>query len=214
MTTDRAGWVDRWAEGATERLLSVGIDGIGPFRSAEKVAAAAVAEHPSIETAIENLIDDHARFAAMNGFITGLGGLTTMAIALPINVAVFSVLSARMTASIYAVRGGNLEDPLVRTSVLLALSSGDATELLSRVGISAPGGKVARAALDQLPAQTLTFLNKGLIFRFLASTLGKGVARFGRLVPLAGGIVGAVIDRTLITTIADHARRESTAPPS
>jgi hypothetical protein len=36
----------------------------------------------------------------------------------------------------------------------------------------------------------------------------KSLSRFGKVVPLAGGVVGAGVDTFLLKRIADHARRE------
>jgi energy-converting hydrogenase Eha subunit C len=206
MTTEDGGSVERLAERVLLRVLALGIDGIGPFRSAESIAARALAKHGSERKAIDEVIADHSRLVALNGFVTGLGGLVTMVIALPINVVGFALLSARMAAAIASIRGLDVADPATRTEVLLTLTGGNASEVLAKAGVAVPGGRIASSALKRLPSSTLAFINKGIAFRVLARSLGKGVARFGRLVPLLGGVVGAIIDRALLRSIAKNAR--------
>ncbi len=211
MTTDDRGAGDRLAEGFLLRVLAFGIDGVGPMKSAESIASRALAEHSSPERAVDEVVRSHSRLAAFNGFVTGLGGLVTMVVALPINVVVFASLSARMAAAIASIRGHDVSDPATRTAVLLTLTGSNASDILAKAGVAVPGGRIASTALRRLPPSTLAFINKGIAFRVLTRTLGKGVVRFGRLVPLLGGAVGALIDRTLLRSIARTARQELSA---
>lgn len=205
--TDR-GVSGTFAERVLQRVLAIGIDGFGPIKSARTVASEALADHGTPERAIAHIVTSHSRLAAANGFVTGLGGLITLIVALPLNVIGFSLASARMAAAIAAVRGHDLDDPATRTAILLTLTGNNASELLARAGVAAPGGRITSTALRRLPSSTLAFINKGVAFRLLTKTLGKGLTRFGRLVPLVGGVVGAVIDRTMIRSIARTAKKE------
>lgn len=208
MAKDTRSSGERFAEGVLQRVLGLGIDGVGPFRSAASVATRALDRHASEAQAIDDVIESHSRLASANGFVTGLGGLVTMVVALPINVVGFAMISARMAAAIAAIRGLDVADPATRTAVLLTLTGNNASELLAKAGVAVPGGRIATSALKRLPSSTLAFINKGIAFRVLTRTLGRGVARFGRLVPLLGGVVGALIDRTLLRSIAKTARSQ------
>ncbi len=201
---------DSFAERLFQSVLAIGIDGLGPIQSAQSVASEALAEHGTQERAIAHVTRSHSRLAAANGFITGLGGLITLIVALPLNVIGFSLISARMAAAVAAIRGHDLDDPATRTAVLLTLTGNNASELLAKAGVAAPGGRITSTALRRLPSSTLAFINKGVAFRLLTRTLGKGLTRFGRLVPLVGGVVGAVIDRTMVRSVARTATREIT----
>jgi hypothetical protein len=46
------------------------------------------------------------------------------------------------------------------------------------------------------------------MFRLLARIGKRSFSRFGRVVPVAGGLVGAGLDTYLLKRIADHARLE------
>lgn len=208
MATDTRSMGERFAEGLLQRVLALGVDGVGPFRSAASVASDALDRHGSESQAIDDVIQTHSRLAAANGFATGLGGLVTMVVALPINVVGFAMISARMAAAVAAIRGLDVNDPATRTAVLLTLTGNNASELLAKAGVAVPGGRVATSALKRLPSSTLAFINKGIAFRVLTRTLGRGAVRFGRLVPLLGGFVGAVIDRALLRSISKTARKE------
>ena len=190
-----------------ERLMDVGIDGRGRFASAQKVAEVAIAEHPDVEGAIGATVRAHLLLGAVGGFVTGLGGFITMSVALPANVLEFYLVATRMVATIASIRGYDIRRPEVRSAILLALVGADSDDLLAKAGY-AGSGRLANLAAQRLPGPALMALNKGVAFRLLTRVGRKSVTRFGRAVPLVGGVVGAGVDTFLLTRIADHARRE------
>jgi len=190
-----------------ERLMDVGIDGKGRFASAQKVADVAIARHLQTERAIDAIVRVHLLRGAAGGFITGVGGFITLPIALPANVLGFYLVATRMVAGIASARGYDIRQPQVRSAILLALVGADASDLLSKAGYSG-GGRLANLAAQRLPGPALMALNKGVGFRLLSRVGRKSIARFGRAVPLVGGVVGAGVDAFLLRQIADHARQE------
>jgi hypothetical protein len=190
-----------------ERLMDVGIDGRGRFDSAQKVADAAIAEHSETEEALDTLVRWHLLRGATNGFITGVGGFVTLLVALPVNVLGFYLVATRMVAAIAATRGYDIRKPEVRSAILLALVGADSDDLLAKAGYASTG-RLANLAVQRLPGPVLLAVNKGVGFRLLSRVGRKSVTRFGRTVPLVGGVVGAVVDTLLLKRIADHARQE------
>ena len=195
------------ATGIIERLMDVGIDGRGGFGSAKQVADVALAAHQDAERAVEAVVRSHLRRAAVGGFITGLGGFVTLPIALPANVLGFYLVATRMVAGIASIRGYDIRQPEVRSAILLALVGADSEDLLNKAGYAGTG-RLANLAAQRLPGPVLMALNKGVGFRLLSRVGKKSLTRFGRAVPLVGGVVGACIDSFLLKRIASHARRE------
>ena len=190
-----------------ERLMDFGMDGKGPFDSAQKVADVARAEHSGAERAIDAIVRSHLRLAAAGGFVTSLGGFVTMPIALPANVVGFYLVATRMVAGIASIRGYDIRRPEVRSAVLLALVGADADDLLKKAGYASTG-RLANLAAQGLPGPALLAVNKGVGFRLLNQVGQKSLTRFGKAVPLVGGVVGAGVDTFLLKRIADHARQE------
>ena len=190
-----------------ERLLDVGIDGRGPVDSAQSLADKARATHAGVEGAIDSVVRQHVKLAAAGGFVTGVGGLVTLPVALPVNVAEFYLVATRMVAGIACLRGYDLRQPEVRSAILLALVGADADDLLKRAGLH-NSGRLAGLAAERLPGPALMMVNKGVGFRLLSQIGRKSLPRFGKAVPLVGGAVGAGIDVLLLRRIADHARHE------
>lgn len=192
-----------------ERLLDIGIDGKGPFASASSVAADALASAGGdVEKAIDVVRRDHRRLGAVGGFATGLGGFFTMPVSLPANVVEFYLLGTRMTAAIAKLRGYDIDQPEIRSAILVTLTGADSDDILKKAGLAAPGGRIAALAVDRLPPPALMVVNKAVGFRLLGK-LGDGIfARLGRGVPFLGGAVGGGIDVYMLGKIAKQAKQE------
>ncbi len=192
-----------------ERLLDVGIDGKGPFDSAEKVAADALAQAGGrADQAIKIVQRDHKQLAGVGGFVTGLGGFFTMPVSLPANLLTFFIFGTRMTAATAKIRGYDINQPEIRSAILLALVGADSDDILKKAGLQLSSGRIVSLATDRLPAPALMVLNKAIGFRLLGR-LGQGTfAKLGRGVPVAGGLVGGGVDIYMLGKIAQQALKE------
>jgi EcsC family protein len=190
-----------------ENLLDTGIDGKGPFDSAQKVADVRRAEKPDAEEAIDAVVRSHLKLAAAGGFVTGLGGFITLPVALPANVVEFYIVATRMVGAIASLRGYDIKQPEIRSAILLTLVGADADDLLSKAGVRATG-RLSNLAAQRLPGPALMVVNKAVGFRLLATAGKKTLTRFGKGVPVIGGVIGAGLDGYLLKRIADHARHE------
>ena len=116
-------------------------------------------------------------------------------------------LKLAATGGFVTSMGYDLTKPAIRSAVLLTLVGADADDLLKKAGVMATG-RLSNLAVQRLPGPILMVVNKAVGFRLLA-TAGKGVlTRFGKSVPLVGGVIGAGLDTYLIGRIADHAKEE------
>ncbi len=210
---DETGGRGRAATALVDRLLDVGIDGRGPFDSAQQVADSARSGHADAEGAIDDVVRRHTRIVAASGFVTGLGGFVTLPVALPANVAGFYAVGTRMVAATASLRGYDLHLPGVRAAVLLTLVGADADDLLTKAGIVSTG-RLANLAAQRLPAPAMMVLNKGIGFRLVSSVGRSTFSRLGKGVPVVGGVLGAGLDSYLVRRIADQARREFPARPT
>ncbi|GAB2749772.1 EcsC family protein [Terrabacter koreensis] len=192
-----------------ERLLDIGIDGKGPFDSAHTVAAKALQQAGGDrDQALRILLRDHRQLGAVGGFATGLGGFFTMPVSLPANVLEFYLLATRMTAATAKVRGYDIDQPEIRSAILLTLTGADSDDLLKKAGLQVAGGKLSSLAFERLPAPALMVLNKAVGFRLLGR-IGQGTfAKLGRGVPLVGGLVGAGVDVYMLGRIGKQAAKE------
>jgi len=191
-----------------QSLLAVGLDGAGPLESARVVADKARRGNRSVEQAIDGVVRSHVNGGRVGGFVTGLGGFVTMPIALPVNVFEFYVQATRMVGAIAALRGYDIDEPRIRTAVLLTLIGSKSDDVLAKAGLSTGGSRVTALALRRLPPAALLVVNKAVGFRLIRGVGERVLSRLGRGIPLAGGLVGAGIDGYMMGRIAEHARQE------
>ncbi|MGB7450090.1 MAG: hypothetical protein WA892_13335 [Ornithinimicrobium sp.] len=189
------------------KVVDVGLDGRGPQHSAAEIVASALQEHPDSEAAIDAVVRHHLKLAAAGGFVTGVGGLFTLPVALPANVFSFYVLAARMVGSVASLRGYDIETEAARTAVVLTLLGADADDLLRKAGVVG-GGTMSSIAVNRLPRAAAMVINKGLGFRLATGLGARSLGRLGRAVPLAGGVIGAGLDLYLMKKLADSVRSE------
>lgn len=200
------GAIDAAATSLIERLLHAGFEGWKNFDSAQSIAQEALrAHHGDHAKAIDAIVAQHRKLAATNGFLTGLGGLFTLPVALPANVVGFYLLATRMCAAIAVVRGYDVDRRALRSAVLLTLIGTEADDVLSKAGV-ATTGRLSSLATKRLPPAVLMVINKAVGFRLIGQLGTKVLARAGKLVPVVGGVVGAGLDVLLLNRIAKNAQ--------
>ena len=200
-------------QGAVDRmvtlLLDVGLDGRGPLDPVREVAEEALRKAGGDrEKAIAALARRTTLTGGVGGFVTGVGGFVTMPVALPVNVAEFYLQAVRMVGAVAVLRGHDVDDPRVRSAILLVLVGADADEVLKKAGMSTFSSRATAYALGGLPPAALMMINKAVGFRLMRGVSEKTLAGFGRGIPLAGGFIGAGLDGYMMKKIADHAIKE------
>ncbi|MCL2718899.1 MAG: EcsC family protein [Lachnospiraceae bacterium] len=139
-----------------------------------------------------------------SGFITGLGGLLTLPVAIPVNIASVLYIHMRMIAAIAYLGGYNPHDDAVQTMVYLCLTGNAAADIVKRVGIKA-SNRAALNALKKLPGKVLIDINTKVGMRLFTKFGEKGVINLVKAVPIAGGLVSAGFDAVSTRLIAKQA---------
>ena len=199
----------QFAGGALRRVLELAIDGYGRLPGAKTVAAKYLQRHGgSVDEAIDNLIEAHVRLASAQGFVTNLGGIAALAIAVPANLAGVAVLQVRMVAAIAHLRGYDVNDNRVRTALVMCLLGGE--EIAKRIvegklptsPMTVATAPVFDADLDRVVAEEVT---GGLASRVGGRNMALIVTK---RVPLLGGGIGAVMDGYATRQIGKYAKSE------
>ncbi|QIK71580.1 EcsC family protein [Propioniciclava coleopterorum] len=193
-----------------KRLTAVGIDGVGPYSSAQDVARQALErENGDVAAAIRRVVRRAEFGGAAGGFVTSLGGFLTMIVAIPANVFEFYVQATRMTAAVAVLRGYDVSDERIRTAILLTLVGSNAADILTRAGVATGSSAALQvAARGGLPRPALMVVQKAVGFRILRSVGERVFTRLGKLVPLAGGVFGAIVDFAMMKRIGHQAVAE------
>lgn len=188
------------------KILSLGVDGVGPLKGAAQLADEHLTQYGDPDVAINRLIATHTRMVAATGFATGLGGLITLPVTVPTDVAVFYALSARCAAAVAYLRGHDINSDEVRSVVLLTLLGSAGAVVAMELGVKV-GEKTAMAALKALPGRVLIEINKKVGFRLLTKFGQKGAINLVKFVPLVGGVVGAGVNTATMRTIGIYAKK-------
>lgn len=192
-----------------KQLTGVGIDGVPGFPGAAQLAEKALAKaNGDVETAVDAVVRQHLLGGATGGFVTSLGGFLTMVVAIPANVFEFYVQATRMTAAVAHLRGHDIGDPTIRTAVLLTLVGSDSADILTKAGVGVGTSAALTTFGGTLPKPALMVVQKAVGFRLLRSVGERVFSRIGKLVPVAGGLVGAGVDLAMMKRISDQARAE------
>jgi hypothetical protein len=185
------------------------INGVGPLPPAAVAADRQLREQGGdVDRAVHEVIENHVRFAAGQGFATNLGGLVTAAVTIPANITGLALLQCREVAAIAHLRGYDLADQRVRDAILVCILGEDSVRSLVRkkklpstpMGIAT--APVHDPHLDRIVAAEVTS-------ELLTRVAGKRLAAtVGRRVPVLGGLVGAGADGYATWQIGRYADRE------
>lgn len=161
------------------------------------------------ETAIDKLIQVQMIKAATSGFVTGFGGLLTMPVTIPANIASVLLVQMRMIAAIAKIRGYDLKDDQVRTYVYVALTGTTVSDIAKKAGIVI-GNKLVNGMIKKIPGKLLTKINQAVGFRLVTKFGTTGAINLGKMIPIAGALVGGTIDTIITKAIADGAKTSFT----
>ncbi|SEP75803.1 EcsC family protein [Microlunatus flavus] len=197
------------AGGTLRRVLELAIDGPGKLPGARTVAAKHLQRHGgSVEDAIDAVVAHHVRLASAQGFVTNLGGLAALPVAIPANLTGVAVVQVRMVAAIAHLRGYDVNDLRVRTALVMCLLGGE--EVAKRIGDgSLPTSPMAIATAPVFDAALDRQVADAVLADLMSRIGGKNLALVvTRRVPLLGGGVGAVVDGMATRQIGAYAKAE------
>ena len=143
--------------------------------------------------------------AGATGFITGLGGLLILPVALPANITTVLFVQIRMIAAIAKMGGYDLKNDRVKSLVYSCLVASSALDVAKQTGI-AIGERVAMNAIKNMSGEIVKQINQKVGFRLFTKFGEKGIVNFGKAIPVVGGIIGGLFDTVSTNTIGNVAR--------
>lgn len=197
------------AGGALRRVIEVAIDGYGRVPGARTVAGRHLQKHTgSVDDAIDSLVAHHVRLATAQGFVTNIGGVAALPVAIPANLTGVAVVQVRMVAAVAHLRGYDVNDLRVRTALVMCLLGGE--EVAKRIGDgSLPTSPMAVATAPVFDAALDRQVSEAVLSDLMSRIGGKNLALVvTRRVPLLGGGVGAVVDGLATRQIGAYAKAE------
>lgn len=186
------------------KCYQAALDGLPGSKSCEELAREYVDRYKASTIAAKELIKQQLLKCSASGFITGFGGLLTLPLTVPANVASVLYVQMRMIAALAAIGGYDVHSDEVQTLVYLCLVGSSLTDVVKSTGIKI-ANKVTTNMLKKLPGAVLTKINQKVGFRLLTKFGTKGAVNLVKVVPVAGALVGAGIDYGSTKLIADKA---------
>ncbi|WP_271399361.1 EcsC family protein [Salinicoccus roseus] len=192
-------------QGVLDWSYNQAVNGAPGLPSATDLAESYLSKHSDTEKAIEQLVKWQVSKCATSGFLSGLGGVITMPVAVPANISSVLYVQIRMIAAIAHMRGYNLKDDQVQTMVYVSLTGQSIAELGKSVGVQF-AMKAGKAQVNRIPGKVLVKINQAVGFRLLTKFGSKGVINLGKAVPFIGGAVGGGFDAVSTKAIAKNAK--------
>ncbi|MDP2755619.1 MAG: hypothetical protein Q8P40_14675 [Nitrospirota bacterium] len=195
-------------------LTDKSIAGIHPLSSAEDLATEYLIDqsYPDDEERIESLINWETTKNFTTGFITGLGGLINLPIAIPGAFAASWFIQARMAAAIAKIAGHDIYSNRVKTFVVASLAGDSLKDIVKSSGIHIGRG-LSKSLISKIPGRVLIGINKKVGFRLITKAGEKGAINLIKGVPLVGGVVCGAFDATACRIVGKNAKRLFYKPP-
>ena len=195
--------------GALRQVIEIAIDGYGRLPSAKTAAARHLQRQAgSVDEAISSIIDHHVRLASAQGFVTNIGGVAALPVAIPANITGVAIVQVRMVGAIAHLRGYDLSDNRVRTALVMCLMGGEQVAKHIAQG-TLPTSPMAVATAPIFDPELDRLVAEEVLTDLAARIGGKNVAlAIVKRVPLMGGGIGAIMDGIATYQIGRYATGE------
>lgn len=188
-----------------DKLYEQSINGIAKVSPpVSKLANDYLQKNPTTEAAAKDFINYQIVKCTTSGFVTGLGGLITLPVAIPANISSVMYVQMRMISCLAYMGGYDTNSDQVQTLVYACLAGIALDQVIKGVGIRF-GEKFAVAMVKKIPGEVLIKINQKVGFRFLTKFGTKGLINLGKAVPVVGGVISGGLDFAETRLIADRA---------
>lgn len=153
-----------------------------------------LAKVKGVAVATKRMLNGEANQAAIQGAVGSLGGFVTAAICLPTTFILTTFMQVRLAASIALMGGLDLNNIRVKAKVFASLATNKVTDEIF---------KNTELSDEEVMTRVVDAVVRKLVNNCGWKVLGSTV----RTIPLAGFIVGGVVDHNLITGTGKRAMK-------
>lgn len=181
------------------------LEGIPPKKEAiVPMAERYLRKNGSVDEAAMALINSHLNKCTATGFVMGLGGLVTMPVTIPANIAGVLYFQLRMIAGVAYMGGYDVFSPQVRTLTYVCLAGISLESMLKSTGVKI-GTRITKTIVTKLPTKITAAINKRVGYRLFTKFGSRSAVSLGKAVPIVGGIVSGSLDFVETRMIAERA---------
>ena len=202
--------------GLLDTLYQQVISGVSQFSPPVKqMAREYLSRRIEPSDAAKLMIRDQIMKCTSSGALTGLGGLATLPLAIPLNVSTVLYFQMRMVACAACIAGLNLREESVKTMVLACFAGVALEDVVKEDGSGISSEKLGEKAGDELilslvkklPTSSLKTINQKVAVQFAEQTAKMGVKNAGKLIPGLGAVIGGSFDFVSAKVLGDRAYR-------
>lgn len=156
------------------------------------------------EDACKAMMRMQIRKCTTSGVLSGIGGIITLPITLPLNLSSVIYMQMRMIACIAYMAGYEVNSDQTQTLVLSCLMGVPISQFLKKTTVNI-STKTATKLIGKIPGAVLMKINQMIGFRFITKFGTTGAINLGKSVPIFGSIAGGCVDYCGTKTIANTA---------
>jgi uncharacterized protein (DUF697 family) len=165
------------------------------------------ADYPDdVDAQVDSLIRRQTAKATTSGFTTSFGGIITLPVSIPVNIASILYIQVRMITAIAHMYGHDVKSDKVQTMVYMCLVKMPITDAVKQTVIKI-GKKPAVNAIKNISGKTLQEINKKVGMKLLTKFGQKGIVSLGKAIPVLGGLVGGGVDLVATKKIGEFAKK-------
>jgi hypothetical protein len=188
-----------------DKIYNATLQGMPETKTCYDLADEYLAKYSSAEDAIDNFVKWQVRKCTTSGFVTSLGGILTLPVAVPANLTTVWYIQLRMIAIIAIISGFNPSDDEVQTLAYLCLTGASLAKVCKEAGIKV-GKQFTIEAIKKIPVEIIHKINRLAMQRLVTKFGTTGVINLGKMVPLVGGVIGGSFDFVGTKTVAHKAK--------
>lgn len=181
------------------------VNGVPGFDSAEELGNDYLKGNAPLEDKVNALIRWQNAKCATSGFLSGLGGIITLPVSIPANIASVMYVQIRMIAAIAYMGGYDIRDDRVKTFVYMCLLGNGAKDIFKETVVNL-GTKLSMQTIKSISGKVLTEINQKIGFRLITKFGEKGLINLGKMIPLVGALIMALLDSFSTDIIGNVAR--------
>lgn len=189
-------------------LTEIAVDGVGPLSSSTELANEYLLDvsYEDNDERVNSLIRWETSKTFGTGFVTGLGGFTTLPVTIPSALGAAWIVQARLVGAIAKIYGHDLKEDRVKTAIICTLIGSDIAAVLKGVGLKT-GELFAKQAIKKIPTAVIREINKKVGARLLTKAGEKGVVNLTKIVPVVGGLIGGTVDAVATRAVGKLAKK-------
>ncbi|MCR5666249.1 MAG: EcsC family protein [Eubacterium sp.] len=173
-------------------------------KSVDEVAFEYKKRYGTEERAVNAYVYNQIAKCGASGFLTGFGGLLTLPVTIPANLATVLYMQLRMVAVIAKIGGFDPSAKEVQTLSYACLTESAFADMVKQAGIRV-GEKTVYTMLGKASTRVVSSLNEKIGVRLAAKFSEQGFVNLTKVVPVLGGVVGGAFDAVSTRKIALNA---------